>query len=204
MEFVLHYPWPGNVRELANLCAGLTVRARDGGHIAMQHVEHVWRRQHGGEEPPWNTAEGATVAPREHVAPQGRDRLGAWVLEQARAARFNLLEASRLLQRRKRAGQAVPLSERSTLTHYLTGEIVRALADARGDVAAAALALAADDELPPRLLPRVRKVLDTLREARARRAGTGAGTRALLGKLPDEYRGDLERARRLLGCALEA
>ena len=64
----------------------------------MDDLEQVWKRQHAGAPPPWSGA------PR---AAQGQ--LGDWVLEQARAARFNLIEAARELGRRKRAGRRVPL-----------------------------------------------------------------------------------------------
>jgi transcriptional regulator with GAF, ATPase, and Fis domain len=172
------HSWPGNVRELANLCAATAVRCRTTGHVTLADLDQVWGRQHPGDEPPWRGA------------PQGR--IGAWALEQARAARFNLVEATRALKRRRRAGQAVPLAERSALSYYLTGEILRALVASGGDVGAAALAIAGDDEAGPRVLPRVRKLWDTL----AASDGPAALERQF-GKLPADYEEALASAHRL-------
>jgi transcriptional regulator with GAF, ATPase, and Fis domain len=183
-EALLAYPWPGNVRELANLCAGIAVRARGIGHVTLEVLEQVWRRQHPGEEIPWRTGAGA---------PQ-RGRTGDWVLEHLRAARFNLVEAARLLQRRKRAGQPVPLAERSALSYYLTGEILSALVHCRGDAAAAARELAGDEDLAPRVVARVRKVCDALRGAR----GEPAALRRRFAKLPAGYEAALEGAAELV------
>jgi transcriptional regulator with GAF, ATPase, and Fis domain len=164
--------WPGNVRELGNLCAALAVRGRQDGAIGLDELNAVWRRQHPGETPPWT---GAASAPR--------DQLGAWVIEQARAARFNLVEAARQLARRKQRGQAVPLTERSALTYYLTGEILRALAECAGDEAGAARQLAGDDDLAARVAARVRKIADVVREAR----GDRRALRRTFAKLPAGY-----------------
>jgi DNA-binding NtrC family response regulator len=173
------HPWPGNVRELANLCAALAVRGRQDGAIGLDELAAVWRRQHPGETPPWTGA--PSVA---------RDHLGGWVLEQARAARFNLVEAARQLARRKQRGQAVPLTERSALTYYLTGEILRALAECEGDEAGAARQLAGDDDLAARIAARVRKVADVVREAR----GDARGLKRTFAKLPAGYEAALEDA----------
>jgi two-component system nitrogen regulation response regulator GlnG len=79
--------WPGNVRELTNLCAALAVQTRGNGRVTLADLEAVWRRQHGEEPAPWRA--GAAAA--------SRGRLGEWALEQARAQRFNLIEAARQL-----------------------------------------------------------------------------------------------------------
>ena len=186
VESLETYHWPGNIRELANLAAALTVRTRNDGHIALDDLNLVWRRQHGGEDPPWL---GRAEAPR--------GQLGAWVLEQARASRFNLIEAARSLQRRKRQGQQVPLTERSALAYYLNGEILRALVEARGDAAVAARTLAGDEHLESRLLPRVRKISEMLAEARA----NGGSLKRQFAKLPADYDEVLEQAGRLLETA---
>ncbi len=164
VESLETYHWPGNIRELANLAAALTVRTRNDGHIVMDDLNQVWRRQHGG----------------------------AWVLEQARACRFNLIEAARSLKRRKRQGQQVPITERSALSYYLTGEILRALVEAGGDAAQAAKSLAGDEELEARMLPRVQKV----REALANVGGNGDPGR--FGKLPADYDAVLKQAEQLV------
>ena len=179
MEALERHTWPGNVRELGNLCAGLAVRARATGHVTLDELEQVWRRQHHDEEPPWQSA--PAVA---------RGRLGDWVLEHARAARFNLIEVARLLKRRKRAGHIVPLTERSALSYYLTGEILCALAEAGGDTDAAARALAGDEDLIPRVEGRVRKIWDTLRTAE----GDATALRRHFAKLPAGYEAPLRRA----------
>ena len=173
------HAWPGNVRELTNLCAALSVRAREDGHITRTDLDHVWRRQHGGQDPPWSG-----------VSRLARGRLGEWVLVQARAARFNLIEAARLLQRRKRSGQAVPLTERSALSYYLVGEILRALAESEGDADAASRAIAGSDELTDRIAPRVAKICEALRSVR------GAELKRTFNKLPAGYEDILTRARR--------
>jgi transcriptional regulator with GAF, ATPase, and Fis domain len=178
MEALESHAFPGNVRELANLCAALTVRTRGTGHITIEDLDHVWRRQHGGEEPPWRNA--------------ARGQLGEWVLEQARASRFNLVEATRALQRRRRRGQAVPLAERSALSYYLTGEILEALVAANGDPEKAARAIAGDDDLVDRVAPRVRKVCEALEAA-----GGRAGLQRVFGKLPGGYDEALTRAHAL-------
>jgi transcriptional regulator with GAF, ATPase, and Fis domain len=182
LQALARHAWPGNVRELANLCAGLAVRARDDGRVTLEVLEHVWRRQHAGEEPPWR-GNGPAVS----------GRIGDWVVEQARAARFNLIEAARLLQRRKRAGNSVPLAERSALAYYLTGEILEALVRSGGDAEAAARSLAGDEDLTHRIAPRVRKVQEVLHAAR----GDGATLRRRFAKLPAGYEAALERASRL-------
>ncbi len=174
------HSWPGNIRELTNLCAALTVRARQDGHITREDLDQVWRRQHAGEEPPWS---GTSRTPR--------GRLGDWVLVQVRAARFNLIEAARLLQRRKRSGQATPLTERSALSYYLVGEILRALVESEGDAAGAARAVAGNEDLVPRVIPRVRKVCEVLRAARG-----DAMLRRGFARLPAGYEDILQRAHR--------
>jgi transcriptional regulator with GAF, ATPase, and Fis domain len=165
------HAWPGNIRELTNLCAALSVRAREDGHITRDDLDDVWRRQHGGQDPPWSAVTRTT-----------RGRLGDWVLVQARAAHFNLIEAARRLKRRKRSGQAVPLTERSALTYYLVGEILRALVEAEGDVDEAARAVAGDDELVASVAPRVKKVCDILRQMRGE-----ADLKHSFAKLPAGY-----------------
>ena len=174
------HAWPGNVRELANTCAALAVHASPNGRVTLADLERVWRRQHGGA-PPWREAPAATP----------RGRLGAWVLAQARAHRFNLIEAARRLQREKRAGRDVPISERSALTYYLTGEILEALVAERGDVEAAARAIASDDELVPRAAARVRRVVAALHD------GGVAAARRRFTKLPAGYERALDQALRL-------
>ena len=174
------HTWPGNIRELTNLCAALSVRARDDGHITRDDVDHVWRRQHGGQDPPWIGGSGGA-----------RGRLGDWVLVQARAARFNLIEAARLLHRRRRSGQSVPLTERSALSYYLFGEILRALVEAEGDAAAAARAVAGCEDLVDRVAPRVNKICDVLRTVRGE-----ANLKQSFSKLPAGYEEILMRAQR--------
>ncbi len=174
------YRWPGNIRELANLCAALCVRTRDDGHITLEDLDHVWRRQHPGERAPWSG---------EPLTGKAGGALGAWVLEQARGARFNLIEAARVLARRRRRGDEVPIAERSALGYYLTGEILRALAEHGGDASAAAAAIAGDEDLAPRVLARVRKV----RELVAGSADAAALARRLA-KLPAGYEEALARA----------
>ncbi|HKQ59122.1 MAG TPA: sigma-54 dependent transcriptional regulator [Candidatus Eisenbacteria bacterium] len=173
------HAWPGNVRELTNLCAALSVRAREDGHIRRDDLDHVWRRQHGGQDPPWSG-----------MSNMSRGRLGDWVIVQARAARFNLIEAARLLQRRKRSGQAVPLTERSALSYYLVGEILRALVEAEGDEKAATRVIAGSEELVERIAPRVGKICEALRTVR------GAELKQTFNKLPAGYEDILTRAQR--------
>jgi transcriptional regulator with GAF, ATPase, and Fis domain len=174
--------WPGNVRELANLCAALAVQTRASGRVTLADLEAVWRRQHGDGPAPWRAAAAAAGA--------SRGRLGEWALEQARAQRFNLIEAARQLQRRKRAGQTVPITERSALSYYVAGEILRALAENGGDAAAAARRVAGGDELLARVTPRVVRLIEALRACR----GDLAAARRRFAKLPAEYETVLERA----------
>jgi DNA-binding NtrC family response regulator len=176
------HAWPGNIRELTNLCAALTVRARQDGHITREDLDQVWRRQHAGEDPPWS---GTSRAPR--------GRLGDWVLVQVRAAHFNLIEAARLLQRRKRSGQSVPLTERSALSYYMVGETLRLLVESEGDATAAARVIAANEELMPRVLPRVQKVRDALQAARDEEE-----LQRIFVKLPSGYEEILHRAYKIV------
>jgi transcriptional regulator with GAF, ATPase, and Fis domain len=178
MEALESHAFPGNVRELANLCAAITVRTRATGHVTIDDLDQVWKRQHAGEEPPWKSA--------------ARGQLGEWVLEQARASRFNLVEATKALQRRRRHGKPVPLAERSALSYYLTGEILEALVAANGDPEKAARAIAGDEELVDRVAPRVRKVCEALKAA-----GGRAGLQRVFGKLPGGYDEALTRAHAL-------
>jgi transcriptional regulator with GAF, ATPase, and Fis domain len=176
------HAWPGNIRELTNLCAALSVRAREDGHITRDDLDDVWRRQHGGQDPPWL---GATRT--------SRGRLGDWVLLQARASRFNLIEASRRLKRLKRTGQSVPLTERSALSYYLVGEILRALIEAEGDVDAAARAVAGDEELVAGVASRVKKICEMLTQIRS-----DADLKHSFSKLPSGYEEILLRAHRAI------
>jgi len=176
------HAWPGNVRELSNFCAGLGVRARASGRIGVDDLEQVWRRQHPGEPAPW----AATAA-------AARGRVGDWALEQARASRFNLIEAARLLKRKQRGGQRVPLTERSALSYYLTGEILRALAESGGDPDVAARRVAGDEDSVARVAGRVRKICEALREAN----GEGEPLRRRFSKLPAGYEDYLRRAAKL-------
>ncbi|HEY2955608.1 MAG TPA: sigma-54 dependent transcriptional regulator [Candidatus Eisenbacteria bacterium] len=176
------YRWPGNVRELANFCTALAVETAGRGTVTLEDLEAVWRRQHGEEPAPW------------HGAAADRGRLGEWVLEQARAQRFNLIEAARQIQRRKRGGQPAPLSERSALSYYVTGEILRALAESECDTDAAARRVAGDEELLARVTPRVAKVVEALLACR----GDAALARRRFAKLPAGYEPALERTMELL------
>jgi len=178
VEALERHAWPGNIRELANLCAAFTVRRQATGHVTLDDLDQVWSRQHPDGEPPWRGA--------------ARGRLGTWALEQARAARFNLVEATRALKRRKRAGQAVPIAERSALSYYLTGEILKALVEAEGDVDAAAQAIAGDEDLASQVLPRVRKLWETLAASEG-----PAALKRQFGKLPSDYEETLAQAHRL-------
>jgi transcriptional regulator with GAF, ATPase, and Fis domain len=172
------YAWPGNIRELVNLCAALVVHARDSRRVSLADLAHVWKRQYVGRGAPWS--EGGLPA---------RGQLGEWVIDQARAAKFNLVELARLLQRQKRAGHGVPLAERSALSYYLTGEILRALAEHRGDVAAAAAALGRDEDLSRRVMGRVQKVADAIGAAKDEEA-----LRVRFAKLPAGYEEALSAA----------
>jgi transcriptional regulator with GAF, ATPase, and Fis domain len=174
------HAWPGNVRELGNLCAALCVRTRDDGRITLEDLDHVWRRQHAGERAPWSA---------DPVRAKDGGALGAWVLEQARSARFNLIEAARVLARRRRRGEEVPIAERSALSYYLTAEILRALAEHGGDASAAAATIAGDEELATRVLARVRKVRDAVAEAE-----NADSLARRLSKLPAGYEEVVERA----------
>jgi transcriptional regulator with GAF, ATPase, and Fis domain len=174
------HEFPGNLRELSNLCAALTARTRGGGRITLEHLEQVWRRQRGGE-PPWRSATQA-----------GPGHLGGWVLGQLRATRFNLIAAERELRRRRHGGRATPLGERSALTYYLNGEILRALVEADGDREVAARALAGNAELAERVAPRVNKVCEALRAAGTSRSRLERA----FAKLPADYAGLLEPAAR--------
>jgi len=176
------YNWPGNVRELANFCTALAVETGGRGVVTLEDLEAVWRRQHGEEPAPW------------HGGAADRGRLGEWVLEQARAQRFNLIEAARQIQRRKRAGQPAPLTERSALSYYVTGEILRALAESEFDAAAAARRVAGDEDLLARVTPRVTKVVEALRACR----GNPAAARRRFAKLPAGYEPVLERTIELM------
>src|SRR5439155_3934845 len=76
--------------------------------------------------PAWSPGEGAM---RTSPAPFGED-VGAWVLEQLRAHRFNLLAAARHLQALRRLGaprQSVPVFDRGALDYYLCGEFYHRL-----------------------------------------------------------------------------
>jgi len=81
------------------------------------------------------------------------------------------------------------VSERSALTYYLTGEILRELVVAGGDAEAATRALAPGEDLAPRAAARVRRVVEALH------AGGGpAATRRRFAKLPAGYERVLEQA----------
>jgi hypothetical protein len=88
----------------------------------------------------------------------------------------------------------VPLSERSALSYYLTGEILRALVEAEGDVETACQSLAGDEDLARRIATRVAKVRDALRASPA----DDAALRRRFAKLPAGYEEVLSSARRLV------
>jgi DNA-binding NtrC family response regulator len=176
-EALTRHDWPGNIRELGNLCSALAVRARATHRIGLEDLEHAWRRQYQGD-PPWSA--GA-------AAPRGR--LGDWALAEARRSRFNLVDAARRLAREKRAGRSVPITERSALSYYVTGEILRAIVASGGDAGAATRAIAGEPDLEPRVSPRVARVLEALKAS-----GSLASARRRFGKLPAEYGKSLERA----------
>ena len=98
-----------------------------------------------------------------------------------------------MLQRRKRSGQAVPLTERSALSYYMVGETLRLLVESEGDTEAAARAVAGSDDLMPRVLPRVKKVVEVLQGARAE-----DDLKRIFGKLPAGYEEILQRAHRMV------
>ena len=83
-------------------------------------------------------------------------------------------------------------TERSALAYYLTGEILKALAAADGDLEVAARAIAGDEDPEPRVLPRVKKVWEVLA-----RAADAAGLKRSFGKLPAGYEEALARAHAL-------
>jgi hypothetical protein len=85
----------------------------------------------------------------------------------------------------------VPLTERSALSYYLVGEILRALVEAEGDAAKAARAVAGSEELEGRIAPRVNKICDVLRGVRGE-----AALKHSFSKLPAGYEEILLRAQR--------
>ena len=104
-----------------------------------------------------------------------------------RRAALNLLDAAG-------GARCVPAAasrwrNRSALSYYLTGEILRALVACGGDLDAACRSLAVDDP-PPQLVARARRVVEALRES----GGDAAKARRRFGKLPPEYDEALERA----------
>ena len=88
----------------------------------------------------------------------------------------------------------MPLTERSALAYYLTGEILRALVSAKGDVNAAARAVAGEEDLVPRVATRVQKVREGILAA----GGDREAVRGRFAKLPSDYSGVLEQASRLV------
>jgi hypothetical protein len=81
------------------------------------------------------------------------------------------------------------VAERSALSYYLTGEILRALAESGGDTNAAIHALAREEELRVKVRARVRKVAESLTSSDSIEDARGHFT-----KIPAGYESSLEEA----------
>jgi hypothetical protein len=188
---LLVYSYPGNVRELQNIVSALLIEAR-GPEIHDRHVSAVFARHRLSEA---SSSDGSASTPR--LQPGGE--VGAWVIEQLRVYHFNIALAERMLTARRRTTprRSIPVCSRSGLTYYLAGEGFRALVAERGNLEAAALSLAGDPSLAPRVQHKLGQSLRVAVQA-WERGGRSPGTRMIalrkaFAKLPQAYREDLLR-----------
>jgi DNA-binding NtrC family response regulator len=145
------------------------------------------------DEPPATEREsppGAFDAEVQAAAPLVPD-VGAWVVEQLRAHRFNLRAAARRLLDLRREGvprEAVPVHDRGALDYYLCGEIARRLVQHDFDLEAAALEIAGGRRLLARVQRRVAAFLVPLATVSS---GAPGEMPAAWVRVPEEYEPDL-------------
>jgi transcriptional regulator with GAF, ATPase, and Fis domain len=191
------YSYPGNVRELQNVVRALLIEAQGAQRILDRHVAAVFFRHRLQES---DLAKEAGPAEGSDADRQTRPATGPWVLEQLRRYGFNVALAERLLCARKRNAldsQAIPVCSRSGLTYYLQGEALRALAEERWDLDAAAMRVAEDAVLESRVRSKLERLIGQARKAVAQ-GGAAPGRRLLMlrkafVKLPQTYHEDLVR-----------
>ncbi|MFQ5599907.1 MAG: sigma 54-interacting transcriptional regulator [Candidatus Krumholzibacteriia bacterium] len=148
---------------------------------------------------PQEVPQAADTAPeRATVELAAVEDVGAWVLEQVRAHRFNLLAAAKHLQALRRNGasrQVVPVFDRGALDYYLCGEFFRRLVEHGFDVEGVVGELAGSAALVPRVRRKVRAFLRPLSALDARRPDAA---RVLLResyrRIPERYHVDLQQA----------
>ncbi len=193
---LLVYSYPGNVRELQNIISALLIEARRAREISDRHVAAVFSRHRLHEPMPSPDGAKAEADATDDDPPQ----VGAWVLDQLRLYRFNIALAERMLILRRRDSRdprSVPVCSRSGLTYYLQGEGFRALAAKHWNVDAAALDLARDNLLVPRVRDKLHRYLASARDA-LEQGGDNPGPRLIalrkaFSKLPETYQQDVLR-----------
>jgi transcriptional regulator with GAF, ATPase, and Fis domain len=191
------YSYPGNVRELQNIVSALFIEARRAPEILDRHVMAVFSRHQLDYPPAHQPGNGEALGGSSIPGVAG---VGAWVLEELRRYRFNISLAERMLVIRKGASddrRAVPVYSRSGLTYYLHGEGFRALAAEGWNLEAAALRLAGDRQLLPRVRSGLQRSLAiALQATRSERSTPGQRLiflRKAFVKMPRDYQEDLRR-----------
>ncbi len=192
------YSFPGNVRELQNIVSALLIEARGGEEIRDRHVVAVFSRHRlaepmlGSGAPTPESPAGDPEAPAAEV--------GGWVLAQLRRYHFNIALAERMLTIRQREvndPRQIPVCSRSGLTYYFQGEGFRTLAQERWNVEAAAVKVAGERALEPRVRAKLERFLAAATGA-MRGGGRTPGQRFLalrkaFAKMPQAYQEDLLR-----------
>jgi DNA-binding NtrC family response regulator len=190
------YSYPGNVRELQNIVSALLIEARGGSEIRDRHVVAVFSRHRLAEPARDDDLPAAKEAGGNAEAPAAD--VGQWVLVQLRRYHFNVALAERMLTTRQREvddPRRIPVCSRSGLTYYFQGEGFRALAQERWNLDAAAVRIAAERALEPRVRAKLERFLATAIGAMRGDSLTSGqrflGLRKAFGKMPQTYQEDL-------------
>ncbi len=197
---LLVYSYPGNVRELQNILSALLIEARNAAEITDKHVISVFSRHRLQESA---AIEIDRAEKGDGVAEGVRLDLGPWVLEQLRMYHFNFAMAERMLLLRKREAdepRTVPVCSRLCLTYYFQGESLRAMADERWSIDAAAIRIGGSGALTPRIKGKLSRFMNSaivaLKKGGDSPAGRLIALRKAFGKLPSHYHDDLARLAR--------
>ncbi len=136
------YDFPGNVRELRHLIERTLLRARSRGVMDTPLLDEYFQ-----QGPPVGPAPAAPAYPNGFPKKAGVER-GMWVLEVLRDHRFNVKASAETLtaMAHRSPDNPPPLTDRSSLTYYFQVECFRFFLECRGDLDAAARAIAGEAE----------------------------------------------------------
>lgn len=194
---LLVYSYPGNVRELQNIVSALLIEARGAREVKDKHVVAVFSRHRIQED----LLADLDASNNESTTGEATiQEMGRWILDQLRTYHFNFALTERMLVLRRREADdpgTVPVCSRLCLTYYFQGEALRALAEERWNLDAAALRVAGNRALMPKVKVKLARLLNcailTLKKGGDSEAKRLIALRKAFSKFPSSYQDDLAR-----------